>query len=252
MASISGTAFLLILAYFGLRIEKLDEIWVEIEQYNTKIERELAQYLWGVFQPYNDEITNRMESVIGNLSPDDQTDGGFMIPSSLEEPENDQGGDVEYNLENTDWDDFFPKQPDEVIEEMQDAFMDEGGPEFLEQEQTDEPMPAKYLVEQGHLNPPEIFDKVREMYKKYRRPERALLLIKTSLIGLIANCGVLLGISLFNFKWPTEAVIVFTGLTLLWIASELWLWYVLKQEVALEGKTPISKLMPPELREIFN
>lgn len=241
MAKIGSGVLLIFFLYLIVRYESLEDVWNEIDQYEGKIERNLANTLHNVFKPFNDEVESTFTTLFEEVGLNDQeTQANVHVGD---------GGEQKIE-EQSNWDDVMPASPSQMKEQFKNSLDDL---EFNPQTYTDgdDPPPTQYLVENGKLDPSEIFANVKKHYKKYRRPTRVLILVKISLLGLIIPIGTILFMSALNMSYPEEIQSIIAGFGVLWILSELLLWKVLDQEVATEGKTPFSKLLEPDPRDLL-
>lgn len=250
-----GGIFLLVLfgAYLGIRLENLDAIWAEIEDYEGKLEKDYLTFISSTyFEPYGEAITSRMSDAFGGLE------------SYQDDEENETQGEVEYDSVDDlavevadespeDWSaimDEFPP-PEEVIPNIFRGLFEVTGIDQIDEIERYESPQVAFLVNEGILNPEEIFSETRTFYRKYRWPTRIYGVTQLLILSLVI---VIIGVLIFSAlnnpivdRLPNLIVL----LGVLWLIAEFSLWYILSTEVDMETRTLVGKFLQPDPRDFL-
>lgn len=237
--------FIPLLVYSVVRYERIDEIWGELDDYETKIKRELSTYLVETSTEFQRELAEELEDL---FNPED------LLPDDLEELVDTEAGNVDVDLPSEGTPDF-----EHFLEEVGYAAgeMEQRMAGMLELEDSDElddieePLNIRYLVEQKNIDPGEIFEETRDMYKRYNKPSNVMAFIKIALISVVVITAGMIFIAALGFSVPVGILYGYVLAIILWAISETYLWFVINQEVEPEGRTPIGKFLAPDPREFF-
>lgn len=278
--AISGELLILLTAfevYLAARLEKLGDIWPELDAYDKKLERGFAEYVTGEFvAPFFDEISDNLDSmfkvermveeVAYNLASE-------QSKSSLGEPHQ---SSPDSGKESADWSEFMADSPpgelvtgnlfdflrvigeDEMIEEMKEGEIDAGelddANEIYEEKFGDKTVDflISYMMKNNLLDLTEAFREAKNFYRRHKWPNRIFASIKISLVVLII---LVLATIIASFSSSSD----FVGYTLpgiglmvaVWLLLELALWYSLSTEVEMKERTVVGKLLKPNLENFI-
>lgn len=289
----TSTGALIILAsfavYLGFRLERLNEIWPELETYEAKIEGEFLEFLGDEYiSPFMEIILPKgdINEHVDNFPIDDDSISEMVEQNQrLEDegvPENERKEilkqlfqeqiDInslsDFNLDEMTF--GFPR--DAIFDQMVEMVM------FVPSESKSEQIPdnivdtsedrgsdgkeggfsevgssifSYFIFDEDLLEPSQFFSETRSYYRKYRWPNRLFSLIQASMLALIVSIGVLLLFNFINSPVPDKFPIFIVTIGLMWLFLELILWYILSTEVEMETRTNVGKFLKPDPRELF-
>lgn len=244
--------------YSGMRLERLDEIWAEIDSYRESLQMQFAVYISDSFiVPYMDMMTSGFIDVM-----DLDAIVGPVFQNML-------GGETESS---TEWDELMSgSEPTSVFaEQVEEMFVQSGMGSWLEEarEQIDQDelegidggsnssddadvdadpeFLARFLVHQELMDPDEVFRKSKNFYRKYKWANRVFTGIQ---LTLTIQTITLLTITAFSIvdnpmveSHLLPLLIVVLGA---WIILEVLLWIILSNEIKMSDRTIMGKFLKP-------
>lgn len=269
MALNEGLAALgLIYAIFVLlRFDSFNDIWSDVERYETRIEIEFAEYIFERYvAPFESDVESAMEKMterlgLASLQEELNTDEEQDETETPEEDENssDDGPDLA---------DFFRLLADEVpsadeveriMEETVGSVFDvsehDGLRQTHEAEEADSIL-IPYLVREGILDPRESLSRSKKFYRQYYWPNRMIIGIKSSMIFSVLALVLSGVVSLANARYmgfPLDEVFFLLAIFLIfvWVALEYILWRFLRRKVIMNEETYAGKLLSPDPRDLL-
>lgn len=249
--------------YLAIRLERLDEIWKEIDIYERQIEKEFAKYIATTFvNPYMEDITKKTreymdfdklaESVLWDIAGVDNpsaSDSGWSQFTADATPSEMFTDQFEYMVKLTGEEEKFEEFKSKVDQEdLENLKSNDSG----ENKVHDSEFLTSYMVNQELVNPKEAFEESRSIYRRYKWPNRLFALIQVTIIMLLLSILVSFVSLIAGGGSVVPRLPIFISiLSVLWIILESMLWYVLSNEITFEERTVVGKFLTPHPKDLF-
>lgn len=240
--------------YIGIRLESLDQIWSELDEYKKTIQENYLDYLIdSIFEPFADELDSRLDEVFSEHATESDSQNGDDGSTGIGEVEDFEEFRESAEEAAPDWEDFGDRysNPGAIFPDLIETSLDMVGIEPNHPEQMPESPITAFAIDRELLDSEDIFNNTRKFYRKDRWPIRIFSVIQASMVSIILLTALSIVFTVMNNGFagylPRLAIIA----SIIWGSSELCLWYVLNMEVDMEDRTPVGKFLRPDPREFF-
>ncbi|MFC6872368.1 hypothetical protein [Halobellus marinus] len=276
--------------YLGIRLEQLENIWVELDRYEQEIENEYLEFI-------NDELLSPFLNELLPESVVEETTSSFPLTNEKMEKLDEEMDRLERegvpaeerklileelileeytrNSENNpDNVDIVPKSVEfeDMIGHIFEMIPDDEGIEMLSDESNQESSSTDeigfdtdntnlsdgmegllkiYNMNEDILDPSGIFNQTRGYYRKHIWPYRLFGVIQLAMLIIILGISIFLIFSVLGNQLPRYLKEVIAVFSAIWIITEISLWYFLNLKVDMDTRTPIGKILKPDPRNIF-